>query len=379
MVSTGYVPIIPNRIGAIEPYVYELARNLSFNHSVHIFGTGNGEEKVGRMHVKAFGYNESLPHLLEPSFGYRLAYQIPFNIYLFKEFCNLNKCKHVDVLHIHDANSGFAATALKKMFNTPLVCSVHNEIRSIKSVQSCDKILAVSNYIRDFLVEKRGLSEDKVDVLNMAVDTNLCKRKRKMENAKKDLGLSNHNIILFVGRKCPEKGIEILVDALPEIVDSNPKTLAILVGPDYMFGLNSEDYTKVLKKRIKKLGVEKNALFVNFVSQYTLELFYEAADLLVFPSIWQEPFGKVILEAMCYEIPVVASAVGGVPEIVENERNGLLVRPGDSVELARCVNYLLKNPIYAQSLGAEGRKTVLKKFTFNQVVRRCCEVYDKII
>jgi glycosyltransferase involved in cell wall biosynthesis len=173
--------------------------------------------------------------------------------------------------------------------------------------------------------------------------------------------------------------LQILLDALPKIVDSNPKTLAILVGPDYMFGHNSEDYTTVLKERARRLGLENSVLFVNFVSQNTLKLFYEAADLLVFPSIWQEPFGKVILEAMSYEIPVVASAVGGVPEIVENKLNGLLVRPGDSEELVQCVNYLLKNPQYARSLGEEGRKTVLKKFTFNQIARHCSEIYDKMI
>jgi glycosyltransferase involved in cell wall biosynthesis len=379
MVSTGYVPIIPNRVGAVEPYIYELSRNLSLNHSVDVFGTGKGEEKVGNMHVKAFGYRESLPHLLEAPLGYRLAFQVPFNIYLFKEFCDLNKYKHVDVLHIHDANSGFAATAIKKIFNTPSVCSVHNEIRSAASIRACDKVLAVSNYIRDFLVGKRGLSRSKVDVLNIAIDTNLCKRKRKIEKAKEALQLADRNIVLFVGRKCPEKGLQILVDALPKIVDSNPKTLVILVGPDHKFGVNSEGYTEFLKNRAKKLGVEKNAFFVSFVSQNTLELFYEAADLLVLPSIWQEPFGKVILEAMSYETPVIASAVGGVPEIVVNETNGLLVRPGDSGALARSVNHLLKNPEFARTLGAEGKKTVLKKYTFDQVVKRCCEIYDKIV
>lgn len=378
MVSTGYLPIIPNRVGAIEPYIYELSRSLSDTNTVDIFGIGRGTEKVGNLNVQTFGYGKNFPRLLEAPLGHRLAFQVPFNVYLFKRFSDINKKSHVDILHIHDANSGFAASAISEIFHTPYVCSIHNEIKSAVSIKKCTRVLAVSNYIRDFLIKKRGLKESQVAVLNIAIDTNFCKRKKTRVEAKNELGLGNHNIILFVGRKCPEKGPQILLEALPRIIKSNPKVIAILVGPDYMFRNNSDFYTQLLKKTAKNLGIEKNVHFVSFVSESKLELFYQAADVLVFPSTWQEPFGKVILEAMSYETPVIASTVGGVPEIILNEKNGLLVPSGDPSALAAKTNYLLSNPKVAKMLSDEGKKTVLEKYTFSQVSSRCREIYNEI-
>jgi glycosyltransferase involved in cell wall biosynthesis len=378
MVSTGYVPIIPSRVGAVEPYIYDLSKNLSLAHDVHVFGTGQGAEEKGNLHVQAFNYKETLPYMLERPLGHRLAFQIPFNICLFKKFCDLNKKQHVDVLHIHDANSGFAAGAIGKTFHTPWVCSIHNEIRSTASIQNCNKVLAVSNYIKNFLTKQRRLNENKVEVLNMAIDPNLYKRNKKIEQAKETLKLSSYNIILFVGRKCPEKGPQILINALPKIIESNPRALGVFVGPDYTFGSNYESYTNILEIRAKELGIEKHTSFYSFVSQSLLERFYEAADVVVFPSIWQEPFGKVILEAMSYEIPVIASNVGGVPEIVINDLNGLMVPPGDSNVLAKSVNYLLRNPESAKNMGAEGKKTVLDKYTFEQIGKQCNQIYNEI-
>jgi glycosyltransferase involved in cell wall biosynthesis len=378
MVSTGYSPITPNRRGAIEPYVYELSRYISRTDKVHLFGIGEGKVKIGNLQVEAFSYKLAVPFALRRIFGPRIGYQVPYNAYLFKNFCNLNEKEKIDIIHIHDANSGFATQAIKKICHTPSVVSIHNEICSAASIRNCTKVLAVSNYIRDFLIEKKGLAKNQVDVLNIAINPDLYRRKRSNEEAKKELHLNGKTIILFAGRKCPEKGPQILIEALPEIVKNNQKVLAIFLGPDYTFGNRSAAYTEVLAKKAKSLGVEKNIMFEGFVSQRRLECFYEAADVCVFPSIWQEPFGKVILEAMSYEVPIVASAVGAVPEIISDKINGSLVPSGDAGQLAETINKVLQNPESAKVMVAEGKKKLLKNYTFESTSEKCLEIYKRI-
>lgn len=329
MVSTGYCPIYPTRTGAVEPFVYELSKTLVPENSVDVFGIGKGEETIEKVHVKTFPYPEVIPSSLSQIFGSRIAYQVPYNACLLKNILDLNKKNRIDIIHIHDANSGFASTASKLTINVPCVCSIHNEIRAAITLRSCDKILAVSEYIRDFLIHKRKLSPNRVGILDVAIDVEAFTATRSIEQAKKDLGLENHKVVLYVGRKCPEKGPQVLIESFQKIVSHNPEVLAILIGPDYSFMATSKScsYTNFLTEKAKKLGVNENVIFKSFVPTDMLKLFYTAADVCVFPSIWQDPCPTVIKEALAYKKPVVSSNVGGIPHIVKNGFNGLPSSP----------------------------------------------------
>lgn len=379
MSTSGYGDILPHRVGAIEPYAFELSRYLSISNTVHFLGKGTGSQKIGNLSVETFSYKKNLPLFLKHFLGDRLAFQIPYSIYLFKDFSKLNKKQHIDILHLHDANSGFIGDAIGKVFGTPWVCSIHNEIKNAISLQNCGKILAVSNYIRDFLVYERKVNPKKIEILNIAIDTCFFSRKINIEVAKKILNINDRRVILFVGRKCPEKGPKIIIEALPKIINNYPNILAIFIGPDYFFGNNSNSYTNFLKKIANELRVEDNILFIDYISQNKLDIFFQAADIVVFPSIWQEPFGKVIIEAMSYEIPVVASAVGAVPEIIINKKNGLLFKNKDPDSLANSIIHILKEPEFARLLKEEGRLTVLRKYTFEKVSKKCLEIYNRIL
>jgi glycosyltransferase involved in cell wall biosynthesis len=379
MISTGYYPIYPHRVGAIEPFIYGLSKNLSLTNNVDVFGIGKGEEKIGNLHIQTFPYGENILTSLKSIFGPRLAYQIPFNAYLVENIFNLHKKKPIDILHIHDANSGFAATLSKLALNIPYICSVHNELRSNLPIRASDKVLAVSEYIKTFLIEQRKFSLKKVEVLNPAIYSDLYRSKKSIKQAKHELGLADHNVVLFVGRKCPEKGPQILINALPEIVKHAPNTLAILIGPDYSFFATSCSYTNFLISRAEKLHVKGNVIFEGFLSDDALKLYYNAADVCVFPSIWQEAFGVVLLEALAYEKPVIASRVGGIPEIIRDGKTGLLTSPGDSQQLAQAIVRLLNNPAFGKELGANGRKLVETQFSFEAVGSHCLEIYKKVL
>jgi spore coat protein SA len=375
---SGLEQIFPARSGAIEPYVYGLSQELSGKHFVDIFGYGSGKMESKNLRVETFPFESKSFHALERLFGEEYAHGILFNRYVLRKLVNLHKRYSIDLIHIHTVYSVLAAAMAKLGFHIPVICSIHNEIRNALPIKSCDRILANSQFIKDSL-SKRGVQPTRINVLPIAVDANKYKSKLNTEHAKKEVGMCDLPIILFVGRKCAEKGPQILIDALPKIIMHTPKIIAILIGPDHSFSSYSETYTRFLQARAKKLHVEENVIFKAFISENALIQFYNAADVFVFPSIWQEPFGKVILEAMSFEKPVVASSVGGVPEIIADGVNGLLVPPKNPDALATSVNYLLDNTKIAKEIGGNGRKTVLEKYCFEKVGERCSEIYEELV
>jgi len=371
MVTTA--TILPKRVGAIGPYVYRLAKELARESYVDVIGFGSGKEETKNFCIQTIEFNRQI-FAGSKLTGYTLS-----NIQLFKKISCLHKVFPIDILHIHDPYLGFMATLCKFNFHIPTICTIHNEMKTALFIRACDKILAVSEYIRKIFYEKLKISLDKVDVLSVAVDTDVHKPIIGMEEAKRELGLCGRDIVLFVGRKCYEKGPQVLIEALPEIVKHNPKALAVLIGPDYHFRSSSSTYTEFLRDRVKKLKVGDHVVLKGFVPEDVLRCYHNAADVFVCPSVWQEPLGLVILEALAHEKPVVATNVGGIPEIISNLYNGLLVPPNNSKELANAIILLLNDDELRRRLGRNGRKVVERKFSFEVICRQCLNIYDQII
>lgn len=379
MVSSGVYPILPNRIGAIEPYVYGLAKNLATTNSVDLFGVGSGDVTEGNLHVHAMPYVQNFQLSLSKILDWRLAYYAPFNSYLVKNIFQLHMKNPIDIIHIHEIYAGFGATISKLSLGIPYVCSIHNEIRTTMPIFSCDKTLAVSSYIENFLIKQRKLDNSKVCILNVAIDIEAYSSTKSREQAKKELGLENRKIVLFVGRKCPEKGPQTLIEAIPKIVHANSNALAIFVGPDYFFEVTQTPYTKFLTAKAEKIGVSKNVVFTGHLPDEAKKLHYIAADVFVCPSIWQEPSSTVIKEALSLGKPVVATNVGGISDIITHGYNGLLVPPSDPDNLANAINHLLAYHEYAEKLGKNGRRDVEERFNFRTVSKDCLKIYDQVI
>jgi len=388
MTSEAFDPILPYRMGAIGSYVYGLSRELSYENSVDVFGIGTGRRKIGKLNIETLRYNKHIMKIFQMFLGPLHSRGVLFNAYLLKKILSLHKAHPIDIIHIHSLYSGFSATICKLCLGVPVVCSLHNTVRTTLPIQTCDKILANSEYTRRSVIENKHLESSKLDVLPIAVDTSKYKPLEKKGKAKNEIGLSDSKVVLFVGRKRLEKGPQVLVEALPMILNRIPETVAVFIGPDYYFGSDSKLYQTVQKRynfdqvltaKATKLKVENRVILKDFVPERVLIRYYNAADVVVFPSIWQEPFGTVVLEALACEKPVVASNVGGIPEIVSTKVNGILVQPNDRESLATEVTYLLQNPKFAKQLGRNGRNVVLKRFSFEVVAKKCLGIYENIL
>jgi glycosyltransferase involved in cell wall biosynthesis len=371
MVATAQM--LPRRRGAIGPYVYSLSELLSNSNHVDILGLGKGNKRDGKVGIQTIDWNGGLFE------NFSIGKYSLFNERFLRRIIKLQKEAPIDILHIHDLYLSVMATVCKLKFHIPVVCSLHNETRTTLPILMFDKILPVSNYVKNSLHTKIWNVKEKTEVLPVAVDVDEFRATMSPEEAKAKLQMRDSRIILFVGRKCISKGPHILIDALPAIIKQNPEVIAVLIGPGSDFYTYTTTFTEFLGRRVRALGIEGHVVFESFIPLDLLKVFYNAADVLVFPSTWAEPLGRVILEALSYKKAVIASDVGGISDIIRNEVNGILVRPNDPLALSRAVNYLLRHTDFARRLGEEGRKTIEEKYSFEVVSRRCFEIYNELL
>jgi glycosyltransferase involved in cell wall biosynthesis len=173
-------------------------------------------------------------------------------------------------------------------------------------------------------------------------------------------------VILFSGKLLPHKGVKYLVKAAPKIK-----------GEVFIIGDGEEK--KVLKRIIKEHRI-KNVHLIGYINDFrVMTEFYYRANVFVAPSVWDEPLGLVILEAMACQTPVVVTRKGGIPLAVKDGVNGFFIRPRNSNDLAEKVNRLLDNPQKREKMGKAAREIVFKKFTWEKIAQKFIRIYAKFV
>jgi glycosyltransferase involved in cell wall biosynthesis len=202
--------------------------------------------------------------------------------------------------------------------------------------------------------------------------------------------------VLFVGRLCPEKGVHVLLSAMGEVSRAHPRASLSLVGPldvapkdfvdpygrDPIFNGLDRYYThpgayyELICRLVSGLG--GHAFLHGRESNAAIGSHYARAGIFVFPSLWHEPFGIPVIEAMAAGLPVVATRAGALPEVVVDGETGILVERGDSEGLAAAICKLLSDPHLRERMGAAGRERVRQLFTWERSVGRLEELYGTL-
>lgn len=180
-------------------------------------------------------------------------------------------------------------------------------------------------------------------------------------------------IVLYVGRLERCKGIPILLAAAKQVIATLPSTRFVLAGASHPTLSKT-----ALQQLIRDLGLHEHVLLLGHVAWEQLKCWYQRAAICVLPSFY-ETFGLAALEAMAWGIPVVATKVGGIPEIIEHGQTGLLVRPGDTDALAKALVELLQDPQQRQSMGQMGYKRAHAVFSQERAVRETLAVYSHVL
>jgi glycosyltransferase involved in cell wall biosynthesis len=176
-------------------------------------------------------------------------------------------------------------------------------------------------------------------------------------------------VVAAVARLHPEKGLEYLFRALPALLAATGGRLRLLVAGDGPF-------REVYEREVAALGVQAVVRFLGFRTDVTR--IFAASDVVVLPSV-AEAFGLVLAEAMAMQRAVVATRVGGIPEIVEDGVTGILVPAASPGALADAILSLLHDPARRMRLGEAGRRRVVESFRFETMMERYESLYDTLL
>jgi D-inositol-3-phosphate glycosyltransferase len=325
-----------------------------------------------------------------PSLNVAKRFGVPYPIISFeayKMFTHLiGKC---DIVHAHGHvyMASYMAGMVAKKLKKPFIVTQHNTFIDYKSflniveqlndmvigksvLRHADRITTVSKETKKYVL-RLGADKTKTSVIYNGVDTDLFRPANKNQSRKK-LGLpNNRKIVLSVRRLVYKNGLDTLIESVPKVAQKHPDVLFVVAGKG--------PSRKLVEDRIKELGISQNIKLAGFVPDEQLPLYYDAADIFMLPSASGEGLPLVLLEAMACGVPVIATKVGGTPEIVNHMKNGVLVPPIDTEAMAEATSKLLSEEKLRTTIGEEARRNVENRFTWTENVRQLQEVYNEFI
>lgn len=322
-------PVFRPNIGGVETHLDDLCEYLrKRGHMVYVItyqpitteARGPSLEKKENLEIHRIPWpGHNLFHKLEPYPPLEFLYLFP-GLFLYGLYFLLRRRRDIDVIHAHGLVSAFVGLLLAKAFRKRAVFSSHAIYnlggrpllaRAIKTILSCyDRVLCLSEPSRRELI-RIGMKEENVGLYTYWVDQTLFRPMERGE-CRKDLALREGFVALFVGRLLEIKGVNLLLEAWKDFDDT---TTLLIVGDG------------PLEERIREAARERsNVLFHGKIKNSDLPKYYCAADVTLVPSLYEEGFGRVILESLSCGTPVIASHKGGIPEALDASV-GILVEP----------------------------------------------------
>ncbi len=237
-----------------------------------------------------------------------------------------------------------------------------------------DRFLAVSRYVGLEIAREGGVPQSKIQLLYNGVCTTRFRPRTTLGqddchcSILRDMALPGP-VVLFAGQLAEFKGLRVFVEAAKGVLGDFENAQFLVAG--------AGELEREMVRWVIDQGLESHVRFLGI--REDLEDVMAVADIFVCPSTWQEAFGFVIAEAMASGLPVVATRVGGIPELVVHEGTGLLVSPGNVVELKDAILHLLRDSDLCRSLGVAGRSRAEGCFSLERMVRETADVYESQI
>lgn len=375
----------PRIVGGIARHVAELYPEIvKLGYEIHLitveFGDTPQHEIVEELHV------HRVPVATSNNFFHWIA---NMNESMGRYGGKLIQQEGFDLIHAHDWLVGDAAIALKHAFKIPLVATIHateygrnNGIhrdgqRYIESkekslVYNAWRVVVCSQYMRYEVERVLQCPWDKIDVVYNGI-----RPEKKIHSTDFDavafrrrFAHDSERIIYYVGRMTYEKGVFVLLHAAPQILrEMNGKVKFVIIG-----GGNTDS----LKQLAANLNIWQQCYFTGFMADEDLDKFQTIADCAVFPSLY-EPFGIVALESFAARVPVVVSNTGGLSEVVQHSKTGIVTSTNNADSLAWGILKILKNPDYARLLVNNAYKSLASRFSWDKLAHQTVAVYGRVI
>jgi glycosyltransferase involved in cell wall biosynthesis len=373
----------PPHIGGIEKVAEEQCKRLSkLGYQVSVLTSKTHKQNEHCMEgIRVFPY---------PVLSLAERVGLPYPVPLFKAYRIFTEViRKCDIVHVHGHPyiSSYLACKIAKKYKKPLILTQHNTFIDFQSwlnivenlndwvvgsmvLRDADRVITVSRKTMEYVL-KLGADKSKTSVMYNGVDQNFFYPMNKKKSRDKLCLPENKMLILTVRRLVYKNGLDTLIESASLLVRNRPNLLFIVIG-------NGPD-RKFITNRIRQLGINDNVRLAGFVPEELLPLYYNAADYFVIPSSSGEGLPMVLLEAMACGLPVIATTVGGTPEIIKDMINGALVPPRNQEALAQAISKLLSLKKESQAIRIENRKTVEANFTWDKNMRQLIEIYEEFL
>jgi spore coat protein SA len=410
--------------GAIELWIYEVARRLARSSEVIIYAKRGRHQKkfeytqgvrykristafdewftfisaafnkLGRFSlfqkIQAVVFFRDVKRPLFASSLFYLTYALQVAKDLRKENC--------DIVHLHNFSQ---FVPIIRAFNPKIKIVLHmhcewltqlNRAMIENRLRDVDLIIGCSEYITEKIRLVFPQFADRCQTIYNGVDVDYFVSRNRYVLANKN-GVKR---LLFVGRVSPEKGLHVLLEAFQEVVKRYPQAQLEIVGSEsiprieFIVALSDNPqisklscfykktgYLSHLKEQVFSFNIADNVTFTGYIPYKHLINHYRQADMLVIPS-FSEAFGMSLIEAMACQVPVVATGVGGMTEIVEEGKTGLLVESGSAPELAEAILCLLSDEDLGKRMRNAARERAVELFSWERIVEALLHFYKSI-
>lgn len=388
----------PNVYGGAGVHVEYLSRELAKLIPVEVRCFGAQDEHSENLRVKGYGAWPEAKQNTDPRFGGALD----------AFYRNLSMAKDTldaGVVHTHTWYADMAGVIAKRLWGTPLVATIHSlePLRPWKveqlgnayhlsswmertTIEDADAIIAVSQETRNDVLRLFQVAPEKVHVIHNGIDLAQYRAQSSTEALERRGVDPSRPFVLFVGRITRQKGIIHLVNAIPHI-DPSLQVVLCAGAPD------TKEIGQEMQERVAAVSANREGVIwiQEMLPREDVIQFYSQAAVFCCPSVY-EPFGIINLEAMACETAVVASAVGGIPEVVVPNETGLLVEPHlkagtfdpenpeqFSSDLAAAINQVALDPATRERFGKNGRRRVEDHFSWTAIAERTLALYRSLV
>jgi len=298
---------------------------------------------------------------------------------IIREIVTLIRKNKIDILHTHEPKSDICGFLAATICRIPVVTTMHGWIANgrkqhfytkidKKLARYFDRVIVVNNAMRDILI-KEGVSPDIISVLHNCIVTENYYKDGKTGYISQSIGKELPSpVIGTLGRLSPEKGHADFIEAAAIVLAQGFEARFVIVG-------DGPEKAKI-EKMISEKGLENSVILAGYLRDPRRVL--QDFDLMVLPS-HTEGLPNVILEALMMEVPVISTAVGGVPDIIRDCQEGVLIQPGDPGKMARTIMNFLDDPVILGRMALKGKKIVENRFDFKVRTLKLEKIYKKMM
>jgi glycosyltransferase involved in cell wall biosynthesis len=361
-------------------------------------GSGGGPDKTilnSPRHLSAGGYRNLCVYLRPPNDpGFeRLRRQAeqhnvslieiddrgPLDGMVVPRLLNVCRRERVRIWHGHDYKTNLLGLILSRLWPMRLVTTVHGWVHYTSrtplyywldrlSLQYYEKVICVSSDLHEACL-RLGVAPNRCALIENGIDVEEYARNRGVAEAKRQLGLNAERFLIgAAGRLSPEKGFDLLVRAVDKLRREGTDASLVIIGEG--------DQRAALQALITQLGEQEHIRLLGHRSN--MRDWFQAMDVFVLSSL-REGLPNVVLEAMALETPVVAARIAGIPRLIQNGENGILVNVSEVEGLAHSLKELANDGERRVALGRAGRSTVQSRFSFADRMRKVQTLYDSLL